>query len=187
MTTELLEPPVLVVPCEEKGGTVMREVRLASLTIDRLRFLWDKLRGFDTLFNDFTEGDFTAFVDHFLLNVNGEVRPAGLIWDVDDVGILFLNDLRSDHSATAHFCFWDKKFRGREHLCREMLRLVFDTYGFRRIEVQVPRYAKKTLYAIEKIGFVYEGTRREAIFYKGQWFDVRLYSVLEGELNELRT
>jgi len=184
MTVELDSAPTLMVPCEEKGETIVREVRLGRLTTDRLRFLWDKLKGFDTLFNDYVRGDFAAFVDHFLLNVNGQPQPAGLMWDVDDVGILFLNELKSDHSATAHFCFWDGRFRGREKLCREMVKLAFDIYGFRRIEVQVPHYAKKTLHAVQSIGFVSEGIRRQAIFYKDQWFDVRLFSVIKEDLEK---
>ena len=64
-----------------------------------------------------------------------------------------------------------------------MLKMVFETYGFRRIEVQVPLYATKTLQAIENIGFVKEGTRRQAIFWRKEWYDVRLYSVLKEDLD----
>ncbi len=182
MTTELLDPPILTVTCKEKKETFEREVRLTKLTVERLGYLWEKLQPFDTLFNDFVDGDFEAFVGHFLLNINGEIRPAGLMWDVDDVGMIFLNELKPGLSATAHFCFWDRRFKGRENLLKGMLKHAFETYDFRRIEVRVPHYASKTLHAVQSLGFTSEGILREAALYKGEWYNVTILSMLWDEL-----
>ena len=172
---------VVNVKCREPEGEVVRSVRLARLSIDRMAFLWEKLKGFDTLFNDFVKGDYKAFVNHFVLEVNGEPVPTGLLWDVDDVGIFLLHDIIPYQSATAHFVFWDKRFRGREDLCIECLKYAFETYKFQRIKVEVPLYAHHTMDAVEKMGFVLEGRMRKAVLYHDKWFDVNIYSMLPDE------
>jgi len=173
---------IVNVECSEPEGTVVRSVRLASLSAERMAFLWDKLKGFDTLFNDFVKGDYAAFVNHFVMEVNGQPVPTGLFWDVDDVGIFLLHDIIPFQSATAHFVFWDKRFRGREALCIEMLKYAFENYKFERIKVEVPLYAYHTMDAVEGLGFVLEGRMRRAVLYHDRWFDVNIYSVLPEDL-----
>ena len=173
---------IVNVKCSEPEGEVVRSVRLASLSIERMQFLWEKLKGFDTLFNDFVKDDYAAFVNHFVLQVNGQPVPTGLLWDVDDIGIFLLQDIIPHQSATAHFVFWDKRFRGRKELCVAMLNYAFENYKFQRIQVEVPHYAYHTQDAVEQIGFVQEGRLRKAVLYHGKWFDVFIYSVLPEDL-----
>lgn len=155
---------------------------MTELSIDRIKFLWNKLKDFDTLFNDFVKGDFQTFINHFIVMVDGEPRPAGLFWDVDDVGMFVLNDIKPGDSAQAHFLFWDKRFRGREKLCREMLAYLFLTYNFRRIWVEVPLHSYWTIRAVERLGFVHEGRKRKATLWKGEWYDTNIYSILPEDL-----
>ncbi len=115
---------------------------------------------------------------------SGEPSPQGIIYEVDDVGILYLTDIRAGVSALAHFNFWDRRFRGREELCREMLRYAFRKFKFHRITVQVGLYAAPLMTAVERLGFIKEGRMREATLYKGAWFDVNLYSILEREVQD---
>lgn len=173
---------IINVKCSEPEGEVVRSVRLAHLNVERMQFLWEKLKGFDTLFNDFVKDDYAAFVNHFVMEYDGEPVPTGLLWDVDDIGIFLLQDIIPHQSATAHFVFWDKRFRGREALCIEMLRYAFENYKFERIEVQIPLYANHTQDAVEKLGFVQEGRLRRAILYHDKWFDMLVYSVLLKDL-----
>lgn len=126
---------------------------------------------------------FESFVRiFFTAGANGEPVPQGIIYEVDDVGILFLTDLRPGKSATAHFQFWDRRFKGREELCRRMLRYAFDKFGFHRIIAEVGLYAVPEMAAVERVGFKKEGRMREATKYQGEWFDVNLYSILEHEV-----
>ena len=175
---------ILECECREPGGTVVRTVRLGHLSVERMKFLWDKLSKFDVLFNDFVKGDFEAFVRHFIVQVDGQPEPAGLLWDIDDVGIILVNNIVPFESASAHFVFWDGRFRGRENLIREMLKYGFKTYKFRRIKVEVPLYAQHTKEVVERIGFIQEGRMRKAALWKGTWFDVNLFSILPEDLEE---
>lgn len=177
---------ILNVKCSEPEGEIVRSVRLAQLSAKRMAFLWEKLKGFDTLFNDFVKDDYQAFVNHFILEINGKPVPTGLLWDVDDVGIIFANDIVPHQSATVHFVFWDRRFRGREQLCIEMLKYGFEAYKFQRMQVEVPLYAPHTIQAMEKLGAVLEGRKRRAALYHDKWFDVNLYSFLPEDLEVVR-
>ena len=178
-------PNVLECLCRERDGEIVRSVKQTELSLSRLKFIWEQVKDFKVLFNDFVEGDFQAFVDHFIVQVDGELSAAGLMWDVDDVGMFFLNEIKPAVSGTAHFLFWDEKFRGRDELCRQMLRYLFEQYEFVRIEVRVPLYASPTLVAVERVGFIQEGRIRSAALYKGKWFDVNVYSVLREDLDKI--
>lgn len=174
---------ILECECRERGGTVVRTVRLGHLSMERMKFLWEKLSEFDVLFNDFVQGDFKAFVNHFIVQVDGQPAPAGLLWDVDDVGIIMVNEIIPFDSAKAHFVFWDKRFRGRENLIRKMLEYGFETYKFRRIRTEVPLYAAKTKKSVQRVGFIQEGRMRKAALWKGEWFDVDIFSILPEDLD----
>jgi len=172
----------MTIECVESDGTQMRSVRLCKLTPEKLKYLHEKLSQFEVMFNEHVQGDMESFIKTFLTFEGFDIQPTGLIWEVDDVGILYLTEIRPAYEAQAHFSFWDRKFFGRENLIRKMMRYVFDEFGFHRIVVEVPLYAKPTLFAIERIGFVQEGRKREAVKYRGKWFDMNLYSILEHEV-----
>ena len=176
---------ILECKCQERGGTVVRSVKLAQLSFERVQFLWEKLSKFDVLFNDFVKDDFAAFVNHFIVQIDGKPAPAGLFWDVDDVGIILVNNIVPFQSATSHFVFWDKILKGREDLCREMLRYGFKTYKFRRIKVEVPLYAEGVRRFVQRIGFIQEGRLRKATLWRGDWFDVHVFSILPEDLDAL--
>ena len=87
------------------------------------------------------------------------------------------------HDALAHFNFWDRRFTGRENLIRGMMAHVMDKFNLHRITVEAGMFAAPWLpRAIEKMGFVREGRKREAIFYKDEWWDSIIYSILRHEV-----
>jgi RimJ/RimL family protein N-acetyltransferase len=171
--------------CRERHGEVVRTVKPTFLNLEKLRDMWNRLKDFDVLFNDYVRGDFNAFINHFLVQVDGEILAAGLMWDVDDVGMFYLNDIRPAASAAVHFVFWDRVFTGREELCREGLRRLFKEFHFQRLQAEVPLYAQNTMAAVERIGFIQEGRIRRAVPYKGDWFDLNIYSVLPEDLENI--
>lgn len=176
-----MREPVFSAECQEPDGPIIRHAYFAPLSTDRLRVYWEKLSRFPTLFNRYIQ-DFDDFVSSFLSTEGGQITANGLVWEVDDVGLLFLTDIYPLFQATGHFTFWDQRFRGREPLVREALRYAFEHYGFRRIAAEVPLYSPATLSAVERVGFIKEGRLREYVYYQGKWFDVNLYSVLAKEI-----
>jgi RimJ/RimL family protein N-acetyltransferase len=173
--------PIMRVVCDEPTGSVSRTVYLASLAPERLRYYWEKLSRFPTVFNHHIS-EFDDFAAIFISMEGGEPQANGVIWEVDDIGLFFMTDIYPLFQATGHFTFWDQRFRGRERLVREMLKYVFKEFGFRRIQAEVPLYSPPTLAAVERIGFVKEGRLRKYTYYQGMWYDVNLYSVLAEEM-----
>lgn len=174
---------MLSVVCTEPEGTVIRHVRPVALTRDKLVDYYERLKEFDIAFNDHVPNSPGGFASIFLsVNEDMTVSANGLLFEVDDVGILYLTHITPGYCGTAHFAFWDRRLRGREELCLAMLRFGFETYGFQRIETRVAMYAVPMLGAVERIGFTKEGRAREAVLKDGDWYDVNLYSILRREV-----
>ena len=171
--------------CDEPGGPVIRTVRPAELSFATLTGYYDKLKEFKTVFNSYVKNNLDDFIKLFVTGDGSDgVRATGLIWEVDDVGILYLTDIAPGHDALAHISFWDKRLRGREALIRGMMKHVMDMLDLRRITVEVGMFAPWMLQAVERIGFTREGRKREALRYEGEWFDCIMYSMLKSEVDE---
>jgi RimJ/RimL family protein N-acetyltransferase len=188
MTTAIVErmlsgEPFLSVECQEPEGIVTRSVRFSRLDANKIRFLYEKLSQFDTLFDDYIRDDFESFLKVFMSPLpDGDVEAAGLVWEVDDVGILYLTNIVPNVEALVHAAFWDRRLKGREELCREMIRLLMDQFDFHRLTARIGLYSKATLDFVERVGFKKEGRLRQATLFKGEWFDVNIYSILKGEV-----
>ncbi|KKL90951.1 hypothetical protein LCGC14_1899580 [marine sediment metagenome] len=186
---------VLTFECIEPEGTVMREVRPARLSFETLKGYYDKLKEFDTVFNGYVANNIDAFIYSFVKgNGSEDLQATGIIWEVDDVGILYLTNISVGNDAYAHFNFWDRRFKGRENLIRGMMRYVMKEFDLHRITSEVGLFAAPWLpSALERIGFVREGRKREAIWYvpkgarEGEWFDSLIYSMLRHEVEEYAT
>lgn len=81
--------------------------------------------------------------------------------------------------------------RGRDRgLGTEATRLVlahaFETIGLHRVSLEVYAFNPRAQRAYEKVGFVTEGVRRDALRFDGQWVDSVLMSVLAPEWEQHR-
>jgi diamine N-acetyltransferase len=74
---------------------------------------------------------------------------------------------------------WDKRY-GRDILLT-LLRYGFETHNLNRVQLRVMEFNARAIHLYEKIGFVREGSMREAHFYKGRYWDMRLYAILRRE------
>lgn len=177
------EEVVVLVECDEPEGIVTRKVRPLRLDMDKLRELYGHLNQFDVLFNAHFGNDIDAFINSFFCIADGDIQPLGLIWEIDDVGIFVITDISPGFEALMHFTFWDRRFRGREGLMREIIKFVMSKFSFHRITTEVPLYAPPTMGFVERIGFSKEGRKRQVVRYKGNWFDANLYSIVEGDFD----
>ena len=69
---------------------------------------------------------------------------------------------------------------------REIIRFGFDVMRLNRIEACHDTGNPASGRVMEKVGMTYEGTRREAAFLKGDFRDLRSYSILRREYDLLR-
>jgi len=64
---------------------------------------------------------------------------------------------------------------------RLAVRYGFREMGLHRIELHVLAYNERALAAYQRVGFVVEGRRRDAVFHDGRWHDEVLMAVLRSD------
>jgi hypothetical protein len=179
---DLHEAPVVTALCKEPEGDIIRKVSPMQLTPSNLKTFWEKSKPFRTLFTDEINGDYKKFLELFLSMDGDNIRAHGLFWVVDDfVGIFYMTHITT-LDAQCHFTFFDRRLKGREQMAKEIIRYVFKTFGFRRMNVEIPKYASKHTFGFTlSLGFVKEGEKRKAAHYKDDWFDVVCFGLLREE------
>jgi RimJ/RimL family protein N-acetyltransferase len=60
-------------------------------------------------------------------------------------------------------------------------KLTFDTLGFHRLWLDVIDYNTRAFETYKQLGFVLEGTLRDADLYQGKYHDMHILSILENE------
>jgi RimJ/RimL family protein N-acetyltransferase len=69
---------------------------------------------------------------------------------------------------------------------RLLLRHAFEALGLHRVSLEVYAFNPRGRRAYEKVGFVREGVRRDALRFDGEWVDSVLMAVLDHEWREHR-
>jgi RimJ/RimL family protein N-acetyltransferase len=76
------------------------------------------------------------------------------------------------------------KYRNRGYgrdMLLTLLRYGFQTLNLHRVQLRVMEYNARAVHLYEKIGFVREGTMRDAHFHQGRYWGMHLYAILQGE------
>ncbi|MFL6178865.1 MAG: GNAT family N-acetyltransferase [Actinomycetes bacterium] len=99
------------------------------------------------------------------------------------VGESVLHDLDSANRACG-FRIWISGARDRG-LGTEATRLTmghaFEGQGLHRVELEVFDFNPRALHVYDNVGFVHEGTRREALRYNDGWVDAHRMAILESD------
>lgn len=182
--TTIIHDTVLTCECDEPEGVITREIRPMVLTPKNLKSFWERARLHNTLFSADVRGSFKTFLELFLHELpSGDIECHGLFWVVDDyVGVYYMTDIKPGVDAQVHYSFFDGRHKGRVNMSRLLLRHAFDEYKFHRLSATIPMYAQPALAFVEKMGFKLEGRKRSYSYHNGQWFDVKLYGILNNEV-----
>ncbi|MGB4596133.1 MAG: GNAT family protein [Anaerolineaceae bacterium] len=86
--------------------------------------------------------------------------------------------------AIGEKAYWNQGF-GSEAI-RILLNEGFYKYNLHRIELQVYARNHRAIKAYEKVGFVHEGTKREATYRDGEYMDMLMMSVLRPEWDQIK-
>jgi len=97
-------------------------------------------------------------------------------------GEVVLNELDADNQAcNFRIYLTGGQNRGRG-LGTEATRLLlahgFETIGLHRIDLEVYAFNPRARRVYEKVGFVYEGTKRQSLRWDGEWIDADVMSIL---------
>ncbi len=95
------------------------------------------------------------------------------------VRIDWVGRMATFYIAIAEKEHWSKGY-GSEST-RMMVRYAFDTLNLNRIQLHVSKENQPALKTYRKIGFVEEGTLRQAMYFNGRYIDFRLMAVLRDD------
>jgi RimJ/RimL family protein N-acetyltransferase len=106
----------------------------------------------------------------------------------DVVGESVLNELDTGN-LSCNFRIWISGARDRglgTEATRLTMRHAFEEHGLNRVELQVYDFNPRARHVYEKVGFVFEGTSRQALRFDGAWVDAHDMSILAEEWNQHR-
>jgi len=100
-------------------------------------------------------------------------------------GEVVLNNLdRANRSCGFRILLGSAEFRDRglgTEASRLALAHAFQRVGLHRVELQVYAFNPRAKHVYDRLGFRYEGTRRQALRWDGQWIDSHVMAMLASE------
>lgn len=142
-----------------------------------------------------TEDDLEKFSLHRLEQIyewwaEDELRQVWVIIDTENdqlVGEAFLTDLDLG-SSSCSFRIWISARRDQglgTEASLMALRYAFEEQGVHRVDLEVYDFNHRARHLYTKLGFVHEGTMREAMWSDGRWCDAHLMAMLRDEWDAL--
>ena len=101
------------------------------------------------------------------------------------VGEVVLNDWDESNRSCGFRTFLGAEGRGRglgTEATDLIVRYGLRELGLHRIALEVYAFNPRARHVYEKIGFRYEGTGRDALWFDERWVDVHYMSILEGDI-----
>jgi hypothetical protein len=151
------------------------DFKLVTFSEEKLNYIWDKIKDFDTIFVDDRMSKKEVYLKQF-------AKHDTIVLE-NDGGIIIITKIDPGLKATFHPVFWDHKLSARYEDLRDVLVWVFLYFKLERVETQIAPYAKAAIRFIEKkMGFTYEGTLRSYVRRHGNPMDMKVYSILREEV-----
>lgn len=101
------------------------------------------------------------------------------------IGEVVLNNIDPvNESADFRIAIWQPDDRDKGYgsqACRLMIHHGFEAIGLNRIALEVYAFNPRARHVYEKQGFVLEGTRRQALLWKGEWIDAIAMAILRSD------
>jgi RimJ/RimL family protein N-acetyltransferase len=157
--------------------------RVVELVLDaeKAMWLWQEMNKYRTLFSDLTRGDtdnFSALIsltDSYWLEVLNEQD--------ETIGIVYWTNMANAIDPDVHIMFFDRKPVEKTELCKEIARWFFlNNPQAHRMSATLPVIYRATIRLAERIGFKFEGQRRESILIGGKLVDEKLFGLLAKEI-----
>ena len=177
----------------EKPVLIGNRINLRPITVDDATAMFASLSDKESMRLTGTQESFTFDqVRQFCEKIeHAEDRADFAITLKDDptyVGEAVLNDIDlRNRTASFRIALGNEALFGKGY-GSEATQLIID-YGFQtlnlhRIELEVYDFNPRARHVYEKIGFVYEGTRRDVLLWEGEYHSAITMSILDHEYKE---
>jgi len=151
------------------------DFKLLTFKGNELDAIWDKIKGFESIFVDDRMSKKDVYLEQFLKRDTIVLENSG--------GIIIITKIDPGLKATFHPVFWDHKLSARYEDLKDALVWLFLYFNLERVDTQINPNARAAIRFIEKkMGFTYEGTLRSYVKRKGSPMDMKVYSILRGEV-----
>lgn len=101
------------------------------------------------------------------------------------VGEVVLNNIDFVNKSTSfRIAMWTAKNRNRgfgSEATNLVVQYGFETLKLNRIELEVYSFNERAKHIYSKAGFIYEGTRRQALNWQGEWVDAHMMAILNSD------
>lgn len=178
----------VTIVCQDRLGEAEFGARLRwdigenfGVDVDYIKWVWDKVKGFDVLFYNEIGGR-ADLVVHTLTSVNSTWYE--ITRDGEPVGISYITGLVPGYDAEVGFIFWDRIAKGRQPLLLHLMEQVMDRFHLPRVSTKVPPYQAGTLRFVDSMGFKKEGEMRKAALYKGVRWPLILFGMTTEDLDQ---
>lgn len=121
--------------------------------------------------------------DDFLLAIEARVGDAWI--HIGNVGLHRVD--WKNRSAVLGIALGEKAYWGQGYgtdAVRTMLQFAFGELNLHRVELEVHEFNPRAIRCYEKAGFRHEGTRRQALFHEGRYWDVHRMGILQTEFGQ---
>lgn len=148
------------------------------LTREKVDYLWEQIRQYPQVFDDFSKGDKDSFVHKFFVpnNIFIDIGPG--------VGLAAGFAVRPGLDTVLHLVMFDRRIRGREHTFLEIMQYFFKGLKLRRMTAMVSSDNPMLKKLVERLGFKLEGNMRSSVMRDGKICDTFIYGILREELDD---
>lgn len=152
-----------------------------ELTLEKMKWLWDEMRKYRSLFSDLTRGSAENFYavmsmkDSFWLEVLDDQEQT--------IGLVYWTGLSQLIDCDVHMMFFDRKPSEKLGLCKEIAKWFFVNFPqYNRMTATLPITYYATIRLARKVGFAWEGKKRESQLMNKQKLDEVILGLLASEI-----
>jgi hypothetical protein len=158
-------------------GELRLKWEVLVLTKEKLDHLWEQVRQFPKVFDDFSKGNFDDFARRFFIpnNVFIDIGPG--------LGLAAGFAVKPGLDAVLHLVMFDRRLRGREMVFREIMSYFFKHLRLRRMTAMIADDCQTAIKLVERLGFKEEGRMKRAVLRDGKLHDQLIYGILVEEMN----
>lgn len=161
---------------QSRGLSLLKEVEKDPTKLDPqlINWLWERAKTQEYAFDDLSMNR----VEAFLLQLADQSTHYLMI---GDKGLFIVLHPIQGGTAEVHFMIWEREFSLYQHkeYVWELLDWLFYEKKVHRVQGTIPTYNKLAERFMYAIGMKFEGEMLEAVLWKGKYYNVKLFGMLE--------
>lgn len=163
------------------GFNLLKKIDRKNFDSARLQWIWEHVQTQDYAFDDFSRGRIDWFL-YQLADLNTEY------FEIGDHGLFMVHLPVAGGVADVHFVVWDRNFslHQQKEYAFELLDYLFYDVKVHRITGMIPAYNRLAPRFVTAMGFKFEGEMRESVLWKGTYYNVSVYGMLEKDYRTRR-